>query len=79
MGAGGSGWMCWQAETLRGQLRCLESTLIGSIKMKRKWSNFALWCHLELQTESAEVKLVEKLNNPLIYYRLSTGIIRPKT
>ena len=48
--------------------------------MKRKRPSFSLWCHLEMNyrpNESAEVKLAEELNSPLIYYSLPIGIVSP--
>lgn len=87
LGAGENGWRCLQAGILwKVNLRVsqsLESTLIRSIKMKWKWPFFSLWCHFKMNyrlNESAEVKLIEELNSPLIYYRLSIGIVilRPR-
>lgn len=80
LGAGEHGRRCLQAGVLWG---VNESFLIPGANFNWIHKNeakmtFSLWCHLEMNyrpNESPEVKLIEELNSPLIYYRTSIGIV----
>lgn len=75
---GGRGWNCLQAGERWG---ASEKVLVSGFNFKWIRKNEVKMAFLpssvsssdELQTESAEVKLVDGLNSPLINYRLSIG------